>query len=310
MIRADLPELTFFITIADQRSFSAAARILGVSPSALSHSMRNLEARLEMRLFNRTTRSVALTEAGELLLNGVRPLIKDLANVVNEVTSSQAMPSGAIRISASESSIRPLIRHVVPGFARRYPHIQIEFVVDSTLQDIVGDGFDAGVRLFDDVPRDMVAVQFGPDMRFAAVASPDYLERHPAPHVPQDLKAHRCIRFRFASGGVFRWDFKLGEHSASLDVEGAITLDNMNLMVEAALAGIGVAWVPESLVADHLQAGRLVQMLAAWSPTYSGLCLYYPANRHPPMALRLFVQAVRDWAETRPAGQPPGLTAG
>lgn len=296
MIRADLPELTFFIAIAEHRSFSGAARVLGVSPSALSHSMRNLEARLEMRLFNRTTRSVALTEAGEKLLDGVRPLILDLANVVNEVTSSQTTPSGLIRISASESSIRPLIRHVVPDFTARYPNIQIEFVVDSKLQDIVGDGFDAGVRLFDDVPRDMIAVRFGPDVRFAAVASPEYLSRCPAPEVPQDLKAHRCIRFRFTSGSLFRWDFKRGEQSASLDVEGAITLDNVNLMAEAALAGIGVAWVPMALVADHLAAGRLIQLLTEWSPNYSGPCLYYPANRHPPMALRLFVQAVRDWA--------------
>ncbi len=300
MIRADLPELTSFIAIAEQRSFSAAARILGVSPSALSHSMRNLEARLEMRLFNRTTRSVALTEAGEQLLNGVRPLIADLANVVNEVTSSRATPSGSIRISASELSLRPLIRHVVPDFTRRYPQIHIEFVVDSTLQDIVGDGFDAGVRLFDDVPRDMIAVGFGPDLQFAAVASPEYLERYPLPQTPQDLKNHRCNRFRFTSGGLFRWDFKRGDQSASLDVEGGITLDNVNLMVEAALAGIGVSWVPLSLVAEHLQAGRLVQMLAEWSPTYSGLCLYYPANRHPPMALRLFVQAVREWAGQEP----------
>jgi DNA-binding transcriptional LysR family regulator len=296
VIRADLPELTFFIAIAEHRSFSGAARVLGVSPSALSHSMRNLEARLEMRLFNRTTRSVALTEAGEKLLDGVRPLILDLANVVNEVTSSQTTPSGLIRISASESSIRPLIRHVVPDFTARYPNIQIEFVVDSKLQDIVGDGFDAGVRLFDDVPRDMIAVRFGPDVRFAAVASPEYLSRYPAPEVPQDLKAHRCIRFRFTSGSLFRWDFKRGEQSVSLDVEGAITLDNVNLMAEAALAGIGVAWVPMASVADHLAAGRLIQLLAEWSPNYSGPCLYYPANRHPPMALRLFVQAVRDWA--------------
>jgi len=295
MMRADLPELTFFIAIAEQRSFSAAARILGVSPSALSHSMRNLEARLEMRLFNRTTRSVALTEAGEQLLNGVRPLITDLANVINEVTSSRTAPSGSIRISASEASLRPLIRHVLPDFTARYPNIHIEFVVDSKLQDIVGDGFDAGIRLLDDVPRDMIAVRFGQDLRFAAVASPAYLAQHPAPQVPQDLKDHRCIRFRFTSGAIFRWDFSFGEQSASLDVDGHLTLDNINLMVDAALAGIGVAWVPDSVIADHLTAGRLVQLLPQWSPNYSGLCLYYPANRHPPTALRLFVQAVREW---------------
>ena len=296
MLRADLPGLTAFIAIAEQRSFSGAARVLGVSSSALSHSMRNLEARLEMRLFNRTTRSVSLTEAGEQLLNGVRPLMNDLANVVNEVTSARISPSGSIRISASESSIRPLIRHVVPEFIVRYPNIHIEFVADGALQDIVGDGFDAGIRLIDDVPRDMIAIRFGPDVCFAAVASPDYLQQHPAPQAPQDLKAHRCIRFRFTGGGLFRWEFKQGEQSVSLDVEGQLTMDNLNLMVEAALAGAGIAWVPQSLVAEAMQAGRLVRLLEQWSPNYSGLCLYYPSNRHPPTALRLFAQAVRDWA--------------
>ncbi|WP_426113020.1 LysR family transcriptional regulator [Pseudomonas sp. DSP3-2-2] len=296
MQHADLPELKAFIAIAEHGSFSAAARVLGLSPSALSHSMRNLEARLEMRLFNRTTRSVALTEAGEQLLNGVRPLINELANVVNEVMSSRSTPSGSMRISASESSIRQLIRHVVPEFLEQYPQIHIEFVVDSKLQDIVGDGFDAGIRLFDDVPQDMIAIRFGPDIHFVAVASPAYLERCPAPLTPQDLKAHRCIRFRFTSGGLFRWDFKHEAQSASLDLEGPLTLDNVNLMIEAALAGVGVGWVPEWQVSEHLQAGRLVNLLPQWSPNYSGLCLYYPANRHPPMALRLFAQAVRDWA--------------
>jgi DNA-binding transcriptional LysR family regulator len=296
MMRADLPGLTAFIAIAEQRSFASAARVLGVSSSALSHSMRNLEARLEMRLFNRTTRSVSLTEAGEQLLNGVRPLMNDLANVVNEVTSTRISPSGSIRISASESSIRPLIRHVVPDFLVRYPNIHIEFVVDSKLQDIVGDGFDAGIRLFDDVPRDMIAIRFGSDIRFSAVASPGYLERHPAPQTPQDLKNHRCIRFRFSSGGLFRWDLKLGEQSASLDVEGQVTMDNINLMIEASMAGVGVAWVPEAQIEDQLRNGTLIHLLPQWSPSYSGLCLYYPANRHPPIALRLFAQAVRDWA--------------
>jgi DNA-binding transcriptional LysR family regulator len=267
-------------------------------PSALSHSMRGLEARLEMRLFNRTTRSVALTEAGEQLFHGVRPLLGDLENVVNEVTSTRNTPSGSIRISASESSIKPLIRHVVPGFLAEYPQIHIEFVADSKLVDIVGDGFDAGIRVFDDVPRDMVAVRFGPDIRFAAVASPEYLEHHPAPTEPSDLKQHRCIRFRFASGALFRWDLEHAGIRASVDVEGPMTMDNINLMIEAALAGIGIGWVPEVQVADHLTAGRLVHLLPEWSPTYPGLCLYYPANRHPPMALRIFVQAVREWSSS------------
>ncbi|WP_338524360.1 LysR family transcriptional regulator [Pseudomonas batumici] len=296
MIRAGLPELTAFVAIAEQRSFSAAARVLGVSPSALSHSMRGLEARLELRLFNRTTRSVALTEAGDQLFQRVRPLLGDLESAVNEVTSARNTPSGSIRLSASESSFRPLIRHVIPGFLAANPQIHIECVADSRLVDIVADGFDAGIRLYDDVPRDMIAVRFGPDVRFAAVASPVYLERNEAPKAPDDLKQHRCIRFRFASGALLRWDLEHMGKSASLDVDGPMTMDNVSLMVEAALAGVGVVWVPEVQVAEHVAAGRLVRLLPEWSPYYPGLCLYYPANRHPPMALRLFAQAVREWA--------------
>ncbi|WP_440091853.1 LysR substrate-binding domain-containing protein [Pseudomonas syringae] len=296
MIRAGLPELTAFVAIAEQRSFSGAARMLGVSPSALSHSMRGLESRLELRLFNRTTRSVALTEAGEQLFRRVQPLLGDLECAVNDVTSERNTPSGLIRLSASESSFKLLIRDVMPRFLKDNPQIHIECVADSRLVDIVADGFDAGIRLFDDVPRDMIAVRFGPDIRFAAVASPEYLSRHPAPvTTPHDLKAHRCIRFRFASGTLFRWDLDHLGRSASIDVDGPMTMDNINLMAEAALAGIGIAWLPEHQVAEHLQAGRLVHLLPDWGPRYTGACLYYPANRHPPMALRMFAEALRDW---------------
>ena len=261
--------------------------------------MRGLEARLDVRLFNRTTRSVALTEAGEQLLRRVGPAIADLEDAVNEVTSARDRPSGSIRISASESAAKPLVRHVLPEFLATYPNIHVEFVVDTRLVDIVADGFDAGIRVLQDVPRDMVAVRFGPDMRFAAVASPDYLACHEPPKAPHDLAQHRCIRFRFDSGALYRWDLEYRGKSASVDVQGPMTLGNLNLMVEAALAGIGVAWVPEYLVADHVMAGRLVHLLPEWSPSFPGLCLYYPANRHPPAALRLFAQAVREWANHR-----------
>jgi DNA-binding transcriptional LysR family regulator len=299
MLRAGMSELTAFVAIANQRSFSAAARSLGVSPSALSHAMRGLEARLDVRLFNRTTRSVALTEAGEQLLRRVGPAIADLEDAVNEVASARDRPSGSIRISSSENAARPLIRHVLPDFLATYPDIDIEFVVDTRLVDIVADGFDAGIRVFDDVPRDMIAIRFGPDMRFAAVASPAYLARHAPPQAPHDLAQHRCIRFRFASGALYRWDLEHRGKNASIDVDGPMTLGNTNLMVESALAGIGIAWVPEDLAADHLAAGRLVRLLPEWSQPFPGLCLYYPANRHPPTALRLFSRAVRDWANSR-----------
>jgi len=296
-MRTGLPELTAFVEIAEQQSFSRAARSLGVSPSALSHTIRNLEAKLDVRLFNRTTRSVALTEAGEQMLLRVRPAMADLEDAVNEAASARNRPSGSIRISASESAARLLIRHVLPEFLKRYPDISVEFVVDTRLVDIVADGFDAGIRVLEDVPRDMIAIRFGPEMRFAAVASPEYLSDRTLPKTPRDLKQHNCIRFRFESGSLYRWDLQYRGKSASVDVEGQLTLGNLNLMVEAALDGIGIAWVPEHLVVDHVNSGRLVHLLPEWSPTFPGLCLYYPANRHPPTALRLFAEAIREWAE-------------
>lgn len=295
-LRAGLSELTAFIAVAEHRSFRAAAKQLGVSPPALSHAVRSLEESLNVRLFNRTTRSVSLTEAGEHLLKRVGPALADLQDGINEVASVGNRPSGSIRISAAEAGARPLVLHVLPKFLATYPDIHVEIVVDTRLVDIVADGFDAGVRILDDVPRDMVAVRFGPDIRFAAVASPEYLSQHPRPTTPQDLLQHRCIRFRFASGALYRWE--LGHHgrNASIDVGGPMTLGNTTLMVDAALAGIGIAWVPDYHVHDHIAAGRLVHLLPEWSPTLPGLGLYFPANRHPPTALRLFSQAVREWA--------------
>jgi DNA-binding transcriptional LysR family regulator len=288
--------LAALIAIADHRSFSAAARSLDVSPSALSHAMRGLESRLDVRLLNRTTRSVALTEAGEQLLRRVRPAIADIDEAVDRVASGRNRPSGSIRITASESGARPLIQHVLPTFLSAYPEIEVEFVLDTRLVDIVAAGFDAGIRVLDDVPRDMIAVRFGPDMRFVAVASPEYLSRHEAPTSPRDLTQHRCVRFRFESGALYKWHLEQRGRAYSLDVAGPIIVSNLNLAVDAALAGLGIAWIPEERVAEHLANGRLVQLLNKWSPAIPGLCLYYPANRHPPTALRLFAQAVREWA--------------
>ena len=295
MRRVGLSELTAFVTIAEHRSFRAAARQLGVSPSALSHAIRNLEARLDARLFNRTTRSVGLTEVGDKLLRRVQPAMADLDDAVSEVGEDRDRPSGSIRISAAESGAKPLIQHVLPAFLATYPDIHVEIIVDTRLVDIVADGFDAGIRLFDDVPRDMIAIRFGPDVRFVAVASPAYLSQSGAPKTPQDLQQHRCIRFRFLSGALYRWNFERHGTSADIDVDGPMTLGNTNLMVDAALAGIGIVWLPDYQVAEHLTSGRLIDLLQEWSPSIPGGCLYYPANRHPPVALRLFTKAVREW---------------
>jgi DNA-binding transcriptional LysR family regulator len=295
MIRADLSELTTFALIAEHRSFRAVARMLGVSPSALSHTIRNLETKLNVRLFNRTTRSVALTESGERMLRRIRPAMADLEDAVNEAASARDRPSGSIRISAAEAGARPLIQHVLPAFLNAYPDIHVEIVVDTRFVDIVADGFDAGIRVREDVPRDMTVVPFGPGWRFFAAASPVYLSGREPPQTPQDLLQHRCIRFRFASGALFPWDLECGGRHATIEVQGPMTLGNTNLMLDAALNGIGIAWLPESLVTEHLIQGRLVRVLPKWSHGLPGACLYYPANRHPPAALRLFAQAVRDW---------------
>jgi len=177
-----------------------------------------------------------------------------------------------------------------------YPEIEVEFVLDTKLVDIVAAGFDAGIRVLDDVPRDMIAVRFGSDMRFVAVASPEYLSRHEAPTSPRDLTRHRCIRFRFESAVLYKWHLEHRGKAYSIDVAGSITVSNLNLAVDAALAGLRIAWIPEDRVAEDLAHGRLVQLLNKRSPAFPSLCLYYPANRHPPTALRLFAQAVREWA--------------
>jgi len=296
MARTGVSELTAFIAIAEQRSFRAAARTLEVSPSALSHAMRGLEARLGVRLFNRTTRSVALTESGEQLLQRVRPAIAELDAAVNDLMAARDRPSGSIRISASESGAAQLIRHVLPGFLADYPEIQVEIVADGRLVDIVAEGFDAGVRLLEAVPLDMIALRFGIDMRMIAVAAPSYLATRRLPIAPHDLQEHRCIRFRFGSGAIYRWDLERHGKSLNVDVPGPFTVGNTRLSIEAAIAGVGIAWVPEDEVVEHLESGRLRHLLPDWSPRFPGLCLYYPANRHPPPALRLFARAVREWA--------------
>lgn len=301
--QAGLSELTAFIMIAEQQSFRAAAGVLGISPSALSHAMRNLEAKLSVRLFNRTTRSVALTEAGEQLLGRVRPAMASLEDAINEVASARNRPTGTIKISTSEAAVLPLIRHVLPEFLECYPDIRVEFVVDARYIDIVAQGFDAGIRLYEDVPQDMIAVQFQPDMVLAVVASPEYLQRYGIPKEPHDLTQHRCIRVRFEGGALLEWELVQRGRNVHVHVDGPLTLGNLNLAMEAALAGIGIAWIPVSDVSEHLDAGRLVRLLPEWSPSFSGLSLYYPANRHPPTALRLFVEAVRNWATSNGVGR-------
>ena len=298
MSRIALPELSVFITVAEQLNFSAAARELGVSTSALSHSIRKLEERMKTQLFIRTTRSVALTDAGKQLFKRAAPAINELESAIDELNSSHNRPSGTIRISCAESGARPIIQNMLPDFFKTYPDIHVEFVVDTRYVDIVAEGFNAGIRLLEDVPLDMIAIPFGPkEIQIAAVASPAYIEQHGYPTSPDDLSNHQCIRFRFLSGALYHWDLAYQGRSMNMDVSGPMTLGNTNLMVDAALAGIGIAWVPDYHVREHIRHGRLVQILPEWSPRTSRMCLYYPVSHHQAPALKLFYSAIRDWAK-------------
>jgi len=292
MPKPTLDALTAFAAVAEHRSFRKAADQLGVSRSALSHTLRNLERDLGIRLLNRTTRSVSPTDAGARLLARLSPVLRDLDAALDSLAEERGEPSGVLRINANKSAARLLLRQVVPAFLARFPQVELDLVSEGRLIDIVEQGFDAGVRLAEAVPQDMIAVRIAPDTRFLTVASPDYLVRHAPLVTPDDLHRHRCIRQRLPSGKRYRWDFGRHGEEIAIDVPGALTLDDNDLMVQAAAVGLGIAFVPQSFAQDLLQAGRLVAVLDDWCPWIPGLTLYYPGHRHVPSALRAFIDLV------------------
>jgi DNA-binding transcriptional LysR family regulator len=293
MNKPTLNELRAFMAVAEQRSFRRAADLLGITRSSLSHAMRGLENTMGTRLLHRTTRSVSLTEAGERLLGRLGPLIDDLDATLEEVAGAHGHTLGTLRISGSEGAIRLLLQTVVPEFLACYPSVELDLVAEGRLVDIVEHGFDAGVRLGEAVPKDMVAVRLGPDMRFLAVASPGYLASHPTPKVPDALLQHRCIRQRLPSGKRYRWEFLKRRQKMAIDVPGALTLDNNQLIVEAAIDGLGIAYVPEPYARAALSDGRLIAVLEDWCPLIPGLFLYFSGTRHMPATLRAFIDMVR-----------------
>lgn len=293
MVRPTLNELAAFAAVAEHLNFRKASVALGVSRSALSHAMIGLEQNLGVRLLNRTTRSVSLTEAGSQLLARVRPALRDLDTAFDTLAEARGMPAGTLRINANRSAVRFLLQSVVPDFLARYPGVELDLVSDGRLVDIVATGFDAGIRLAEDVPQDMVAVRVGGDVRFVAVASPRYLAGRALPVTPDDLQQHRCIRHRLPSGKRYRWEFSRLGGEMTVDAPGVLTLDDNSLMVDAAVDAVGIAYVPESAAQQHLQSGRLVEVLPEWCPPIPGLMLYYPRNRHVPATLRAFIDALK-----------------
>lgn len=294
MNKPTLAELRAFMAIAEHGSFRRAADLLGITRSSLSHVMRGLEDRLGARLLHRTTRSVSLTETGERLLKRIDPLMSGLDAALEDVAGEQGRLTSELRINGSEGAIRLLLRNIVPEFMTRYPGMTLDLVAEGKLVDIVGQGFDAGIRLGEAVPRDMIAVRLSPDLRFLAVASPDYLAVYPAPETPDDLARHQCLRQRLPSGKRYRWEFQKRAEEVAIDVPGNLTLDNTQLMVEAAEDGLGIAYVPEDYARVALKEGRLIAVLEDWCPPVPGLFLYFSGNRHVPAALRALIEMVRE----------------
>jgi DNA-binding transcriptional LysR family regulator len=292
MNKPTLADMTAFAAIVAHRSFRKASDELGLSPSSLSHMMRTLEANLGVRLLHRTTRSLSPTESGARLIGRLLPILQDFDLALAEVDSARGRPSGILRINASEVAARLLLRSVVPAFLARYPHVSLDLVTEGRLIDIVAEGFDAGVRLGEAVPQDMIAVRFGGEVRFVAVASPAYLASHKPIRTPDDLAEHNCIRFRLASGKLYRWEFARDGRELSMDVPGTLTLDHMELMMDAASAGLGIAYVSDRSAQPHIEQGTLVAVLDDWCPWIPGLFLYYPGHRHVPPVLRAFIDVL------------------
>jgi DNA-binding transcriptional LysR family regulator len=287
-------ELRTFVEVARRRSFRDAAGVLGVSRSALSHAIGTLENRLGVRLFNRTTRSVSPTPAGQALLLRLPSIIQDLDDLLNSVRHGEDEVVGVLRINAEPLAARWLVQNVIADFNARHPRVSVDLVTDGRFVDIVAEGFDAGVRLESAVQQDMIAVPFGGDIRFLAVAAPSYLAVHGRPNTPGDLMRHQCIRQRLPSGKRYRWEFTNGKEEIVIDVPGALSLNDNDLMRDAAVAGLGIALVPEPTVAAQLRDGMLVPVLESWTPPEPGQCLYYGGHRLVPAPLRAFIAVLRE----------------
>jgi len=294
MQREHLSDLNAFLTVAEEGSFTRAAAKLGTSQSALSQTVRRLEARLGVRLLARTTRSLSPTEAGERLLAALRPAMEDIAAGLASATALREKPSGTIRLTSSEHAAHTILWPALERLLPQYPDIKVEVSVDSGFADIVAERFDAGIRLGESIAKDMIAVRIGPDLCMAAVASPAYLARMGTPLTPHDLAQHDCINLRQTTrGGLYAWEFEKDGRELNVRVEGRLTLNNMGLIRKAAVAGMGLAMGMDDHMQREIASGQLVRVLEDWCPPFAGYHLYYPSRRQPSPAFSLLVEALR-----------------
>lgn len=294
MAKIDLNHLTWFQMVAEERSFTKAAAKLGVAQSTLSHTIKQLEARMGIRLLTRTTRNVATTAAGERLLQTITPRMAEIEDEIASLMAFREKPSGSIRLTLSDHAFDSVVWPKLKPMLREYPDINVELLLDSTFRNIVEEGFDAGVRLGESVEKDMIAVRISPDWRLVAVASPVYLAVNGTPEHPQDLVRHACINMRHESaGGLYAWEFEKDAQALRVRVSGQLTFNNSYVMIDAAVSGYGIAYVPEDIVEDQIAQGSLTQVLDDWSPFFDGYFLYFPSRRQNLPAFQLVVDALR-----------------
>jgi DNA-binding transcriptional LysR family regulator len=293
MDRADLNLLSAFLAVAEERSFTRAAKRLGVSPSALSHAVRGLEERLEVRLLAWTTRSVAPTEAGERLVARLRPALRDVRGALGEIAGLHGRPTGRLRLVVLPIAAETVLAPKLGRFARDYPDVHLDVTTDESRVDLVAAGFDAGIHLGEFIERDLVAIRVSPDHRPAIVGAPGYFAAHRKPTSPRELPGHRCINFRRGNFGVYPWEFDKGEQSLVVAVTGPLTVDDIALVIRAALDGVGPAFMSEELAAPHLASGALERLLEDWCPPFPGFFLYYPSQRQLPAALQVLIDTLR-----------------
>ncbi|WP_037154253.1 LysR family transcriptional regulator [Rhizobium freirei] len=293
-MKASLAELEAIAAVARHGGFRAAARELGMSSSALSHAVAALEERLSLRIFNRTTRSVTLSDAGERFIADIAPALAAIDRAIENAGISSGSVSGTLRLNMAPGAARMLLVPLILEYGRRYPNVEVEIVTDNALVDVIGKGFDAGVRLAEAVPTDMVAIPIVPTIRSLVVGSPGYFSNRPKPLAPGDLLQHRCIRARMASGKLYRWEFEKHGQSILIDAPGSLTLDASDLMLTAVLEGAGLAYIAEASMSDHIATGHLIPVLEDWSPPYPGLSLYFAQRRQMPARLRAFIDLIRE----------------
>lgn len=294
MARIDFNRLTWFRMVAEERSFTRAAAKLGVAQSTLSHTIRQLEAQMGIRLLTRTTRNVAPTAAGERLLQTITPRMAEIEDEIASLMAFREKPSGSIRLTLSDHAFHSIVWPRLKPMLREYPDINVELLLDSTFRNIVEEGFDAGVRLGESVEKDMIAVRISPDWRLVAVASPAYLAENGRPEHPQDLVRHACINMRHeTAGGLYAWEFEKDRQALRVRVSGQLTFNDSYVMIDAAVSGYGIAYVPEDIVIEQIAQGSLTQVLDDWSPFFDGYFLYYPSRRQNLPAFQLVVDALR-----------------